>query len=311
MSANVESMFYTRVAPWHGLGVRVEEALDSKEALTKSGLDWKVIQKQIMTDDNSIIDGYRANIRDSDNSILGVVSDRYKIVQNDEAFAFTDALLGEGVKYETAGSLQGGKRVWMLAKLPEKYIIGGEKIDPYIVFSNSHDGSAAIKVCMTPIRVVCQNTLNLAINGARRSWSAKHTGNVQNRMHEARETLGLAHKYMENLGTEFNNLNQIKLTDKKVLEFIDILIPVGDDASDVQKRNASKVREDLKIRYFDAPDLKHVDKNGYRFICAVSDYATHAKPLRETSAYQENLFLKVMDGHNLTDKAYTMVKGIA
>lgn len=311
MSANVESMFYTRVAPWHGLGVRVEEALDSKEALVKSGLDWKVIQKQIMTNENQLIEGYRANIRNTDNAILGVVSDKYKIVQNDEAFAFTDALIGEGVKYETAGSLQGGKRVWMLAKLPEKYIIAGEQIEPYIVFSNSHDGSAAIKVCMTPVRVVCQNTLNLALSTARRSWSAKHTGNVQSRMHEARETLGLAHKYMENLGAEFNNLNNIKLTDNKALEFIDILLPMPIDATDTQKRNVSKVREDLKLRYFDAPDLKLVGKNGYRFICAVSDYATHAKPLRETSAYQENLFLKVMEGHNLTDRAYTMMKGIA
>ncbi len=311
MAAEVETMFYTRVAPWHGLGIRVEEALDSQEALRKSGLDWRVVQKEILTSDNTIIDGYRANVRDSDGSILGVVSDRYKIVQNDEAFAFTDALIGEGVKYETAGSLQNGKRVWMLAKLPEKYIIGGEKIDPYIVFSNSHDGSAAMKVCMTPIRVVCQNTLNLAINNAKRSWSVKHTTNVQNRMHEARETLGLAHKYMENLGAEFNELSRIKLTDKKVMEFINDLVPLDESATDTQKRNVYKIREDLKLRYFEAPDLKLVDKNGCRFICAVSDYATHAKPLRETTGYRDNLFLRVMEGHNLTDKAHMMMKGIA
>ncbi len=311
MAAEVESMFYTRVAPWHGLGIRVEEALDSKEALEKSGLNWTVTQKEIITCENDPIQGYRANVRSSDNAILGVVSDRYKIVQNEEAFAFTDALIGEGVTYETAGSLQGGKRVWMLAKLPEKYIIGGEQIEPYIVFSNSHDGSAAIKVCMTPIRVVCQNTLNLALNNAKRSWSAKHTSNVQNRMHEARETLGLAHKYMESLGTEFNNLSRIKLSDKKVIEFVNDLFPIDENASDVQKRNIDKVREDLKLRYFDAPDLKSVDKNGFRFICAVSDFATHAKPLRETNSYQENLFLKVMEGHNLTDKAHLMMKGIA
>jgi len=73
---------------------------------------------------------YKANIRDIDEKVLGVVTDRYRIVQNHEAFAFTDALLGEGVKYETAGSLNEGKKVWLLAKLPEKYIIGGEKIDP-------------------------------------------------------------------------------------------------------------------------------------------------------------------------------------
>lgn len=99
MSANVESMFYVREAPWHGLGTRVEAALDSREALEKSGLDWKVIQKPIMTSAFEPIHGFKANIRDKDNKVLGVVSDRYKVIQNSEAFAFTDTLLSEGVKY--------------------------------------------------------------------------------------------------------------------------------------------------------------------------------------------------------------------
>jgi phage/plasmid-like protein (TIGR03299 family) len=120
MPANVETMFYVREAPWHGLGVRVEEALSSKKALTAAGLDWNVIQKTIFTNDNELIPNYKVNVRETDNKILGVVTDRYKIVQNKEAFAFTDSLLGEGVIYETAGSLQAGKKVWLLARLPEK-----------------------------------------------------------------------------------------------------------------------------------------------------------------------------------------------
>ena len=115
MAANVESMFYTRKAPWHGLGVRVEEAPESKEALIQAGLDWKVEQTDVYAASGERILGYKANIRDIDRSVLGIVGDRYKIVQNEEAFAFTDGLLGEGVKYETAGSLAGGKIVWMLA----------------------------------------------------------------------------------------------------------------------------------------------------------------------------------------------------
>ena len=113
MAANVESMFYTRKAPWHGLGVRVEEAPESKEALIQAGLDWKVEQTDVYAASGERILGYKANIRDIDRSVLGIVGDRYKIVQNEEAFAFTDGLLGEGVKYETAGSLAGGKIVWM------------------------------------------------------------------------------------------------------------------------------------------------------------------------------------------------------
>jgi phage/plasmid-like protein (TIGR03299 family) len=308
MPANVETMFYVRETPWHGLGIRVEEALSSEEALITAGLSWKVEQMPILTDDGRLIPNYKANIRDSDARILGVVSDRYQIVQNEDAFSFTDALLGEGVKYETAGSLNGGRKVWLLAKLLEKYIIAGEKIEPYLVFSNSHDGTAAIKVAMTPVRVVCQNTLNLALNDAKRSWAAKHTGNIQNRMHEARETLLLAHTYMEKLGGEFDKLSQTKLSDRKVIEFINELIKIPEEATAVQRKNINQLRDDIKTRYFEAPDLKALGKNAYRFINAVSDFATHAKPLRETATYKENLFLKTMEGNPVTDKAYSLLK---
>lgn len=146
MSANVETMFFTRVTPWHGLGTRVEEAPGSKEALVLAGLDWKVVQKPIVTEDGLPVNGFKANIRDRDSQVLGVVTNRYKVVQNEDAFAFTDKLLGEGVTYETAGSLQDGRRTWILAKLPQRYIISGDEITPYLVFMNSHDGTGAIKV---------------------------------------------------------------------------------------------------------------------------------------------------------------------
>lgn len=307
MSANVETMFYTRVAPWHGLGVRVESAVCSEEALEVSGLNWNVIQRPIMTSSYDPIPGYKANIRDTDNRVLGVVTDRYRVVQNAEAFAFTDSLLGEGVKYETAGSLQDGRKIWLLAKLPDKYIIEGEQIEPYLVFSSSHDGSGAIKVAMTPVRVVCQNTLNIALSSAKRIWSTVHVGDLAAKMNEAHNTLLLAEKYMGRLGTEFSKLSKIKLSDSKVMEYIDMLLPMDDQPTDIHRKNISRIREDLKIRYFDAPDLKHVGKNGYRFICAVSDFATHAKPLRETANYRENVFAKTIEGNPLIDKAYDMV----
>ena len=151
MPANVESMFSVREKPWHGLGTIVAEAPDSSAALELAGLDWTVTQKDIATaDGGKIIPGFKANVRESDDKVLGIVTDRYKVVQNSEAFAFTDALLGEGVRYETAGSLQGGRRIWLLAKLPQQYIINGDEITPYLVFMNSHDGSGSIKVAMTP-----------------------------------------------------------------------------------------------------------------------------------------------------------------
>ena len=307
MSANVESMFYVRETPWHGLGTKVASALTSRDALAASGLDWKVIQKPIMTSDNEPILGYKANIRESDNSILGVVTDRYKVVQNEEAFAFTDNLLGEGVRYETAGSLQNGKKIWLLAKLPDKYIIEGEQIEPYLVFSSSHDGSGAIKAAMTPVRVVCQNTLNIALANAKRVWSTVHVGDLANKMDEAHNTLLLAEKYMSKLGTEFSNLRKIKLSDAKVMEYIEMLLPMDEDPTAIHKKNIERIRENMKMRYFDAPDLKYLGKNGYRFINAVSDFATHAKPLRETANYRENVFAKTIEGNPLIDKAYNLV----
>ena len=161
MAANVETMFSTIEKPWHGLGTIVAEAPTSQNALQLAGLDWKVIQSPVYST-YGVIEGFKANIRDKDGAILGVVSDRYKVIQNKEAFAFTDALLGAGVRFETAGSLQGGKKIWLLARLPREYIIAGERISPYLVFSNTHDGSGAVRVAITPIRVVCNNTLNLA-----------------------------------------------------------------------------------------------------------------------------------------------------
>ena len=307
MSANVESMFYVRETPWHGLGTKVMEAPDSEGALIAAGLNWNVIQEPIFTGENEPIRGYKANIRDSDRRILGVVTDRYKVIQNHEAFAFTDELLGQGVRYETAGSLQDGKKVWLLAHMPHEYIISGERISPYLLFSNTHDGSGAIKVALTPIRVVCNNTLNLALSTAKRSWSMVHTGDIRSKMQEARDTLFMAERYMDELWKEFEALRLKKLSDQKVMEYIEILLPVEDGSTPQQIKNIERLREDMKIRYFDAPDLQDTGKNAYRFINAVSDFATHAKPLRRTVNYKENLFARTAEGNPLIDRAYQMM----
>ena len=307
MPANVETMFYVRKKPWHGLGTLVQEAPTSADALVYAGLDWEVVQKDVYTEDSTRIPGYRVNTRNTDNAVLGIVSDRYKVVQNRDAFQFTDALLGAGVTYETAGALQDGRKVWMLARMPQRYIIAGDEIAPYLVVMSSHDGSSGIKIAMTPIRVVCQNTLNLALSSARRTWAAKHTENVLNRVHEARETLLLAETYMSELGRGIDTLSRIKLSDRKVMELMKDFFPVTQDMTETQQKNNLRLLEDLKMRYWDAPDLSSVGKNGYRFVNAVSDFATHADPIRKTRNYNENLFLRTIEGNPLIDKAYKMV----
>ena len=113
---------------------------------------------------------------------------------------------------------------------------------------------------------------------------------------------------MDSLGKEFENLRMKKLSDQAVKEYIEILLPLEEDATPIQRKNTGRLREDLKLRYFEAPDLKELGKNAYRFVNAVSDFATHAEPLRKTANYKENLFARTVEGNPLIDRAYQLVK---
>lgn len=246
MAHMIETMFSVREKPWHGLGTIVMEAPASAEALKLAGLDWKVVQEPVYTDNRELIKGYKANVRSSDRRVLGVVSDRYKVVQNTDAFSFTDELLGKGVKYETAGSLQEGKKVWLLARLPKEYVIAGERISSYLVFSNTHDGSGSVKVAVTPVRVVCNNTLNLALETVKRSFSMIHTGNIHDKIQEAKDTLFMAENYMDNLGIEFEQLRRQKMTDAQVKEYIELLLLMEKEPTPIQSKNILKLRRDME-----------------------------------------------------------------
>lgn len=309
MAANVETMMYVRQVPWHGLGTMVEEAPTSKDALRLAGLDWTVDQTPVYTDSGLVIPGYKANRRSSDKSILGIVSDRYKIVQNTEAFEFTDSIVGETedgvVKYETAGSLAGGKRIWLLARMPTKKILDDD-IEPYMFFSNSHDGTGAIKVGMTPIRVVCQNTLNMAMNTAKRQWSTKHIGDMQSKLEEAKLCLRLADEYMTNLDIEADKLANAKLYQEQIEEILDAMFPVDDNASDRKKNNILQFKTQFWKAY-DMPDIKKFDESAWKAVNAMSDVVTHSVPNRNTSTYNENRWSKIMDGHVMFDQFVNLV----
>ena len=134
-----------------------------------------------------------------------------------------------------------------------------------------------------------------------------HTGDIKGKMREAKDTLFLAKNYMDELGKEFEKLRMKKLTDKQVMEYIEVLLPIEDGSTPQQEKNMKRLQEDMKIRYFDAPDLQDVGKNAYRFVNAVSDFATHAEPLRRTANYRENLFSRTVEGNPMIDKAYQMV----
>jgi len=306
---NVESMFYVRQVPWHGLGVNVEKAPTSEDALHFAGLDWRVEQTPVFTDSGIEIPGYKANRRDTDGTILGIVSDRYKIVQNVEAFEFTDEIVGETedgvVTYETAGSLAGGKRIWLLAKMPTKKVLDDD-VDPFMVFTNSHDGTGAIRIAMTPIRVVCQNTLSMALNGAKRQWSTKHVGDMQSKLEEAKLCLQLANDYMVNLDEEADRLANAKLYREQIEQILDEMFPVKEDASQKKKNNVQQFKNNYWTAY-NMPDIAKFEDSAWKAVNAMSDVITHAAPRRNTATYQENRWSKIMDGHAIFDQFNNMV----
>ena len=305
MAALVESMMYVREKPWHGLGTPVEEAPTSSEALRMAGLDWNVVQRNIQVCGGAKIPHYKANIRDSDGSVLGVVTDRYKIVQNTEAFEFTDSLIGGDVHYETAGSLNGGRKIWLLAKLPDTEIVG-DKTEPYLCFSNTHDGSGAIRVCMTPIRVVCNNTLNLALGTAKRAWSVRHTGDMQSKMHEARSCLEMASAYMDELSQTAYRLANTTVTRDRLQEILEEMFPINEDSTDRERQNIQKLKNEYLVCYW-ASDILKFRGTAWGAVNAMSDMISHNTPRRKTANYWENNWGRIMDGHAMLDKFVSLV----
>lgn len=309
-----DSLFSLRLKPWHYESTKdrckiIQEAPNSKEALIAAGLDWTVEQTPVYMDDGAEIKNYKANIRSDDKTVLGIVTNRYQIVQNADAFSFTDAIVGETedgiVRYETAGSLNGGKRVWLLAKMPTKKVLDDD-VEPYMVFSNSHDGTGAIKICMTPIRIVCNNTLSLALNSAQRSWSTKHVGNLDEKLAEARHCLGMANMYMDALNEEADRLANIKLNYEQINEILDQMFPVTEKDSDRKRANVQRVKDNYSICYF-MPDIAKFKGTAWGAVNAMADMIGHSAPNRNTANYEENRWGKIMDGHAWMDEFVKLV----
>ena len=210
-----DTMFSVREMPWHGLGAVLDDYPTSiDDALEKSGLGWQVKQGDVLvvktpewTDDFGVVQppelvpaqGFVANLRDDNDEVLGIVSDDYRVVPNRDAFKFLDSLINSDLYFETAGSLNGGKRVWVLARMPEYVEVGGDETATYIYVANSHDGSMAVTAAVSPIRIVCANTLGMALRradaNAARTYRFRHTGNLEVKYAEARNVLDLAINY--------------------------------------------------------------------------------------------------------------------
>ena len=217
MTANVETMFYNTMVPWHGLGTKLDNVATAEEAITAAQLDWEVKSMPLYVHNAKgrmhQVEGLRAIQRRTDGKVLSVLGEDYIPVQNANAFTFFDAVVGNHeAHYETAGSLNGGKRIWILAKVDGSISVRGDEIHKYLLLCNGHDGQMAVKMFFTPIRVVCQNTLEAA--GATRfnpdnnanMFYSRHTGGMMGRMDEAREVLGFSTDYFDQFSAMSNHL---------------------------------------------------------------------------------------------------------
>lgn len=308
-----------RTLLWDGLGKNVSEANSAMEVCRIAGLDYTVNTEKIYTSDGMEIPNMVATRRydtvgdvEVPSTVYGVVTNRYEPVQNHKGFEFIDTLFGHnGFQVETAGQFDNGKIVWVEAKLPEKVMVG-EKIMPYLVFTNRHDGKGSVKIFLTPVRVICKNTLNYAIKGAQgRSFSVTHTSSATQRLEQARQTIENYNNYLGAMETEIEKQKQILLEDKHFDMLVSKLFQFKETDTDRQKSKVLANREEVKQIYYNQSDLDGYEKSGFRFVNAVSDWATHNTSHRNTANYRGNLFQKTLNGNEFIDAAVDMINEFA
>jgi phage/plasmid-like protein (TIGR03299 family) len=233
------SFFSVKEKAWHGLGQIVQDYPTSAEALRFAGLDFKVEKRKLFTYDTENqnadpdkdivipeidVPGYFATVRTDKDDVLGVVGKDYEIVQNIDAFAFFDSIVGgDGIQYETAGALGKGERIFITAKLPHYIKVGREDlIEQYLFLTTSHDGFGSITAAFTPVRIVCNNTLNAALRKQTNSIKIRHTANAKDRLQQAHQLMGITNQLSAQLETIFNDWSKIKVSDPELLNLIQL-----------------------------------------------------------------------------------------
>ena len=259
-SVNGQTAFASLRQPaWHGLGTVFADEVDTKEMLSLAHLDnWNVRLEDVETPEGFNSDkNYsfvtRTNPFDrSTNDILGVVGERYVPLQNEDLFSFGDNLLDGGGRWETAGSIKGGRVVFGSIALTDSITLDpngiADKIDNYLLINTSHDGSIAIQASITPVRVVCANTLNLALSAinnkkdVKQTFKIRHTQTAEGKIAVAREALGLAHKYIDEFSSIANEMIQTEITKAQFDKIVEALYPAPKkDAKGSQKKHDSKI----------------------------------------------------------------------
>jgi phage/plasmid-like protein (TIGR03299 family) len=237
--AGKHSFFSAKEKAWHGLGQIVEDYPTSSDAIRYAGLDYIVEKRPLFTNslandladlDNGefpkiAIPTFFATVRTDNNSVLGVVGKDYEVVQNADAFQFFDAIVGgnSGIKYETAGALGKGERIFITAKLPDYIKVGKQDlIEQYLFLTTSHDGFGSITAAFTPTRIVCNNTLNAALRDHSNAVKIRHTASAGERLKQAHTLMGISHVMAAELEQLFNRWSKVRITEKELKQLIQI-----------------------------------------------------------------------------------------
>ena len=245
MAHEVEQMMYVGATPWHNLGNRFIEAPKTlEEAMVAAGLDWTVSTKKIYLDDGRSVPAM-ATVRDSDSSILGVVGTNYKPLQNKNAFDFFNPFVESGMaQIETAGSLMQGKRVWVQAKITSDVDVvkGNDIIERYILLSNSHDGTMAVRAGFTPVRTVCANTLAMAHNsGESQLIRIKHSQKVEENLAAVGRIMNLANNAFETTLEQYRFLANKDINSKDLEKYVKLVFKLDEDNDNSGKRLLSNI----------------------------------------------------------------------
>jgi phage/plasmid-like protein (TIGR03299 family) len=230
-----DAFFSVKEKAWHGLGQIVQDYPTSAEAIKFAGLNYEVIKQDIYTtsfnadgqamDFTNRVKTHYATMRKDTGDVLGIVGNKYEVVQNEIAFTFFDSLVADdsGIKYETAGALGNGEKIFITAKLPDIIKVGrNDIIEEYIFLTTSHDGSGSIMAAFTPVRIVCNNTLNMALKNHSNAVFIKHTANAEDKLKEAARIISLSNNTSQQLETLFNKWSKVRIADNELKKLIQL-----------------------------------------------------------------------------------------
>ncbi|MBI2808725.1 MAG: DUF932 domain-containing protein [Planctomycetes bacterium] len=270
--------------PWHRLGTKLDRPATAREAIEAAGLNYLVELKALKTGDGYEVPTKKATVRTDTNAVLGVVGNGYVPVQNHQAFGYLDAIVADGgLRYHTAGALGRGEKIWMLAKLPGHIQVknSADIVDKYLLLSNAHDGSAALRVYFTPIRVVCANTLALADRRSQgQGVSILHKGDLEAKIKEAQQVLGFAARFYDDAAEQINRLASHYPSQAQVSAYFREIYPDPDEGKD--NARAVNIRQELHRLFeegigHDEPSIKSSTWTAFN---AVTEFVDHVRPSR-------------------------------